>query len=55
MYRFQNDYNEVAHPAVLKAITDTAGHRHDGYGTDTLCGDAAALIKQRIGQPQADI
>ena len=38
MYRFQNDYNEVAHPAVLKAITDTAGHRHDGYGTDTLCG-----------------
>ena len=55
MYRFQNDYNEVAHPAVLKAITDTAGHRHNGYGTDDLCGAAATLIKQRIGQPQADI
>ena len=55
MYRFQNDYNEVAHPAVLKEIIDTAGHRHDGYGMDSLCNRAAELIKQRIGRPQADV
>lgn len=28
MYRFQNDYNEIAHPAVMKAITDTVGQRY---------------------------
>lgn len=55
MYRFQNDYNEIAHPAVMKAITDTIGQRYDGYGMDKLCQKAAELIKQRINQPDADL
>ncbi|MFN6829841.1 threonine aldolase family protein [Proteus mirabilis] len=55
MYRFQNDYNEIAHPAVMKAITDTVGQRYDGYGMDTLCHQAKELIKQRIKQPEAQI
>lgn len=55
MYRFQNDYNEIAHPAVMKAITDTVGQRYDGYGMDKLCHQAAQSIKQRIQQPDADI
>ena len=55
MYRFQNDYNEIAHPAVMKAITDTVGQRYDGYGMDTLCHQAKELIKQRIKQREAQI
>ncbi|MBG6015646.1 threonine aldolase family protein [Proteus mirabilis] len=55
MYRFQNDYNEIAHPAVMKAITDTVGQRYDGYGMDTLCHQTKELIKQRIKQPEAQI
>lgn len=55
MYRFQNDYNEIAHPAVITAITDTIGQRYDGYSMDTLCHQAAELIKQRIQQPESDI
>ncbi|HCH50683.1 MAG TPA: threonine aldolase [Proteus sp.] len=55
MYRFQNDYNEIAHPAVMKVITDMVGQRYDGYGMDKLCHQAAELIKQRIQKADADI
>lgn len=55
MYRFQNDYNEIAHPAVMKVISDMVGQRYDGYGMDKLCHQAAELIKQRIQKADADI
>ena len=45
MILFHNDYNEVCHPAVLKALNDSATQQYPGYGVDDLCNRAAARIK----------
>lgn len=55
MYSFQNDYNEIAHPAVMKALNDLVGSRFDGYGTDKYTQQIAEKIKSRIGRTDADI
>lgn len=55
MYSFLNDYNEIAHPAVMQVLNDLSGKRFKGYGTDEVCSRVAAQIKSRIGQSDADI
>lgn len=55
MYSFINDYNEIAHPAVMDELNRLAGKRFQGYGTDELCASVAEQLKQRIGRPDADI
>ena len=55
MYRFNNDYSLTAHPAVLKAISEISGNAYGGYGLDEICGEAAELIRKRIGAPDADV
>ncbi|ETT05411.1 hypothetical protein [Providencia alcalifaciens] len=47
MYSFINDYNEIAHPAVMEELNSLAGKRFEGYGTDTLCASVAEQVKQR--------
>lgn len=46
MILFHNDYNEICHPAILKAINDSAAKQYTGYGVDDLCNRAAARIKE---------
>lgn len=55
MYRFTNDYSEGAHPSILEAMTATNLEGNFGYGCDPHCEHAAALIRQRIGRPDADV
>ncbi|EFE55673.1 aminotransferase class I/II-fold pyridoxal phosphate-dependent enzyme [Providencia huaxiensis] len=55
MYSFLNDYNEIAHPAVMQILNDLSGKRFKGYGTDEVCSRVAAQIRLRISQPSADI
>lgn len=55
MYSFQNDYNEIAHPAVMKALNDLAGKRFGGYGTDKYTEQVAEKIKLRIGRTDSDV
>ncbi|HBO22024.1 MAG TPA: threonine aldolase [Providencia sp.] len=55
MYSFLNDYNEIAHPAVMKELNGLVGQRYEGYGTDKLCASVAKQIKERIGRADADI
>ncbi len=55
MIRFNNDYNKNAHPEVLKAIMECSGESYPGYGTDRWCNEAAALIRERIDKPDADV
>lgn len=55
MYSFLNDYNEIAHPAVMQTLNDLSGKRFKGYGTDEVCSRVAAQIRLRIGQPSADV
>ena len=46
MILFHNDYNEVCHPAILKAMNELSGQQFPGYGVDPLCERAAARIKE---------
>ena len=55
MYRFTNDYSEGAHPSILEAMTATNLEGNFGYGCDPHCERAAALIRQKIGRPDADV
>lgn len=55
MYRFTNDYSEGAHPFILEAMTATNLEGNFGYGCDPHCEHAAALIRQKIGRPDADV
>ena len=55
MYRFTNDYSEGAHPSILEAMTATNLDGNFGYGCDPHCEHAAALIRQKIGRPDADV
>ena len=55
MYRFTNDYSEGAHPSILEAMTATNLEGNFGYGCDPHCEHAAALIRQKLGRPDADV
>jgi beta-glucosidase len=47
MRYFNNDYNEVCHPAILKALAENAGVQMPGYSADSLCAEAADLIRKK--------
>lgn len=55
MYRFNNDYNRGAHPAILEILNDTNKMSYAGYGLDVACERAASLIKKAAGVPKADV
>ena len=46
MYLFHNDYNEMCHPAVLKAMQENQGKQMPGYGEDAACYAAADKIRK---------
>ena len=45
MQYFHNDYNEACHPAVLEKLKENLGKQMGGYGEDTSCENAAAMIR----------
>lgn len=55
MYSFRNDYSEGAHPRILQALSETNLVQTCGYGLDDYCAEAADLIRQGFGCPNADI
>lgn len=55
MYSFLNDYSETAHPAILKALVDTNMEQCVGYGVDEHCLQAAAYMKEKMGNANVDI
>ncbi len=54
-YGFYNDYSEGAHPRILELLQQTNGNQEIGYGDDRLSARATELIRQALGQPDADI
>lgn len=52
---FRNDYSEGAHPRLLQALAQASAEQNTGYGLDRHSERAAALIVERIGQPQAQV
>lgn len=55
MIRWNNDYNRMAHPEVLKALMSTEGDAFAGYGGDEWCDKAANLIKDLVGRPDSEV
>ena len=55
MYSFVNDYSELAHPNIMKALADSNFIQHPGYGVDDHCKTAAEYIKKTIGVSDADV
>lgn len=55
MYSFRNDYSEGTHPRILQALTDTNLEQTCGYGLDSCCAEAAALIRTQCAAPEADV
>lgn len=55
MYSFANDYSEGAHPKILEAMLKSNLEQNPGYGLDSHCERAKALIKKEIGQNDVEI
>ena len=55
MRYFNNDYNEICHPAILQAIAENAGVQMPGYSADTYCSEAAELIRKKCDAPDAAV
>lgn len=55
MYRFNNDYNHGAHPAILDALAQTNDTAFGGYGIDEWCDRAEELIMRHLDCPQARV
>ena len=50
-YRFNSDYTEGCHPAVLEKLVQTNMEQTDGYGLDPYCDEARKLIREAFDCP----
>ena len=55
MIFFRSDYSLGAHPKVLEALSRTNTEHTDGYGIDTHCENAANIVKELVGRPDARV
>lgn len=53
MIRFNNDYNHGAFESILTELTNTNSTSYAGYGEDTWCDKAKAIIKTLIAKDDA--
>ena len=55
MIQFQCDYNEGAHPSILKRLTETNLEQTVGYSEDSYCEHARQLIREACQMPEAAV
>ena len=55
MLRFDSDYMEVCHPAILQRFSEICLDKYPGYGEDDCCKSAAEKISAACGMPQAQV
>ena len=55
MYRWNNDYNHGAHPAILEALQRTNAQSYGGYGQDVWCETAARQIRALLETDRAQV
>ena len=53
--RFDTDYIEGCHPAILKRLEETNLVKQQGYGLDEYCASARKRIMEACQAPHADI
>ena len=55
MIYFNCDYNEGAHPSILKKLAETNFEQTIGYGEDAYCTEAAAILRKLCGKEDAAV
>ena len=55
MILFTCDYNEGAHPAIIRRLTETNMEQHDGYSEDEYTQEARRLIKAACQSEDVDV
>ncbi len=55
MLHFDSDYMEGAHPKVMERLMATNLEQTTGYGTDSHTLHARALIREAVGNPDAEV
>lgn len=55
MIRFNSDYTEGCHPAILERLAATNMEQTNGYGEDEYCAQAAAKIKEACNAQDAAV
>ena len=55
MIRFNSDYTEGCHPAILERLVETNMEQTAGYGMDEYCKKAAIKIREACSAPDADV
>ena len=52
---FYDDYSEGAHPRIIEALAESNLVQESGYGSDSICLEAASLIKEKINNPNTEV
>ena len=55
MIRFNSDYTEGCHPAILERLAETNLEQTPGYGEDAYCAAAADKIRALCAAPEAAV
>lgn len=55
MFSFKNDYGEGAHPNILRAMLEYNEGQEEGYGLDRHSRNAITLLRQEVGDKEAEI
>ena len=55
MLRFESDYMEGCHPAILRRLQEINLDKNVGYGLDPYCESARSKICQACGTPDAQV
>ncbi len=55
MIRFNSDYTEGCHPAILEKLVETNMEQTAGYGEDEYCEQARTLIRRACGDESVDV
>ena len=55
MIRFNSDYTEGCHTAILEKLVETNMEQTAGYGEDEYCGQARDLIRKECGDESVDV
>ena len=55
MLYFASDYQEGAHPAIMRRLAETNLSKTSGYGTDEICESARERIREACECPEAEV
>ncbi|MFA5340768.1 MAG: beta-eliminating lyase-related protein [Clostridia bacterium] len=55
MINFRNDYSQIAHPSILKALSDSCLYDNEGYGLDEYSKKASNIIKDLLCDKSIDV